>query len=88
MLGAAPALIACGHVHQYRATTADGSHHVWAPSTAFVLPDRIQPLYGMKEVGYVEHALEPDGTHDSRLVEVPGALAIDITTLPRIYGPA
>jgi 3',5'-cyclic-AMP phosphodiesterase len=88
MLGAAPALIASGHIHQYRATTADGSHHVWAPSTAFVLPERIQPLYGVKKVGYVEHALESDGAHASRLVEVPGALAIDITTLPRIYGPA
>ncbi len=88
MLGIAPALIASGHIHQYRATTPDGSHHVWAPSTAFVLPERIQPVYGLKKVGYVEHALEADGTHASRLVEVPGALAIDVTTLPRIYGPA
>jgi 3',5'-cyclic-AMP phosphodiesterase len=88
MLGPAPALIASGHIHQYRATMADGSHHVWAPSTAFVLPERIQPLYGVKKVGYVEHALESDGAHASRLIEVPGALAIDITTLPRIYGPA
>jgi Icc protein len=88
MLGAAPALIASGHIHQYRTTTSDGSHHVWAPSTAFVLPERIQPLYGLKKVGYVEHALEADGTHASRMVEVPGAVTIDIMALPRIYGPA
>lgn len=87
MLGVAPALIASGHIHQYRATTPDDSHHVWAPSTAFVLPERIQPVYGLKKVGYVEHALEADGTHASRMVEVPGALTIDVTTLPRIYGP-
>jgi Icc protein len=87
MLGVAPALIASGHIHQYRTTTPDGSHHVWAPSTAFVVPERIQPVYGLKKVGYVEHALEADGTHASRMVEVPGARTLDITIFPRIYGP-
>jgi alkaline phosphatase D len=48
-----------------------GARHVWGTSTAFVIPDRIQPRYGIKEVGYVEHTLEPDGSHDSRLVRVP-----------------
>jgi 3',5'-cyclic AMP phosphodiesterase CpdA len=85
MLGAAPALIVSGHVHQYRATEVDGSHHVWGPSTAFVLPERIQPVYGLKRVGYVEHTLRTDGTHESRMVEVPGALTLNIDDLPRIY---
>ena len=45
---------------------------MWAPSTGYVIPDRRQPLYGLKQVGYVEHRLEPDGRHESRLVQVPG----------------
>src|SRR6476660_8386046 len=43
MLGVVPALVVSGHIHQYRSSDADGSHHVWGPSTAFVVPERIQP---------------------------------------------
>ena len=82
-----PALIACGHVHQYRETSTAGSCHVWGTSTAFVLPDRLQPRYGVKEVGYVEHRLKPDGTHDSRLVQVAGVPTLDIADFPGAYGP-
>jgi 3',5'-cyclic AMP phosphodiesterase CpdA len=86
ILSVVPALIASGHVHQYRSSDADGSHHVWGPSTAFVLPDRIQPIYGVKKVGYVEHTLKPDGTHESRLVEVPGTSTLNICDFPPVYG--
>jgi len=82
-----PALVVCGHVHQYRETESAGARHVWGTSTAFVLPDRIQPRYGIKEVGYVEHTLRPDGTHDSRLVHVPGVATLDIADFPGAYGP-
>jgi 3',5'-cyclic AMP phosphodiesterase CpdA len=84
---AAPALVVSGHVHQFRATEVGGTRHVWGPSTAFVIPDRIQPIYGLKEVGYVEHALRPDGTHDSRLVRVPGVPTLRIEDFPQAYGP-
>jgi Icc protein len=84
-LGVVPALIVSGHIHQYRATDVDGSHHVWGPSTAFVLPERIQPIYGLKQVGYVEHTLRPDGTHDSRLIEVPGARNLNFSDFPQVY---
>jgi 3',5'-cyclic-AMP phosphodiesterase len=85
-LGVVPKLVVSGHVHQYRAGDADGSHHVWGPSTAYVLPDRIQPTYGQKTVGYVEHTLKPDGTQDSHLVEVPGAPTLHIIDFPGAYG--
>lgn len=75
---AAPALVASGHVHQFRALEKDGAHHVWAPSTAFIFPDAMQPRYGVKELGYVEHVLEPDGVHASRFVAVPGVVTCDI----------
>jgi 3',5'-cyclic AMP phosphodiesterase CpdA len=84
-LGVVPALIVSGHIHQYRSRDAEGSHHVWGPSTGFVVPERIQPVYGAKKVGYVEHTLRPDGTHDSHLVEVPGVRSVDIDALPKMY---
>lgn len=86
-LGVEPRLVVCGHVHQFRATEPGSSHHVWGPSTAFVLPDRLQPRYGVKEVGYVEHTLRSDGTHASELVRVPGVETLNIENFPGAYGP-
>lgn len=85
--GAMPSLVACGHVHQYRQTSAAGAQHVWGTSTAFVIPDARQPRYGIKEVGYVEHRLEPDGSHESRLVRVTGVPTLNIGDFPAAYGP-
>jgi Icc protein len=82
---AMPSLVACGHVHQYRETWSEGVRHVWATSTAFVIPDRRQPRYGLKEAGYVEHRLEADGRHASHLVRVPGVPTLDIDDFPQAY---
>ncbi len=84
---APPALVACGHVHQYRETRADGALHVWGTSTAFVIPDARQPRYGLKEVGYVEHRLHAEGRAESRLVQVPGVPTLNIADFPGAYGP-
>src|SRR5262245_26134667 len=46
-------LVASGHVHQHRRHRFAGVEHCWAPSTAYVLPDRIQPPVAAKHVGYV-----------------------------------
>jgi 3',5'-cyclic AMP phosphodiesterase CpdA len=87
-LGAAvPSLVACGHVHQYRDSIVGRTHHVWASSTAFVIPDVLQPRYGTKEPGYVEHRLHPDGSHDSTFVRVTGVPTLDIADFPGAYGP-
>jgi hypothetical protein len=80
-------MVACGHVHQYRNTAVSGGRHVWAPSTAFILPDARQPRYGQKQVGYVAHDLHTDGTHDSRFVAAPGAADLNIEDFPAAYGP-
>lgn len=84
---APPALVACGHVHQYRETEAHGASHIWGTSTAFVIPDARQPRYGLKEVGYVEHQLGEDGSFASRLVQVPGVPTLNIADFPGAYGP-
>lgn len=84
--GVTPALVACGHVHQFRESRVAGAHHVWAPSSAYVIPDHRQPRYGIKDVGYVEHRLEPDGRHESRFVKVPGLPLLNIADFPGAYG--
>ena len=80
-----PALIGSGHVHQFFASNRLGSHHVWAPSTGFILPDLRQPRYGLKQTGYVEHLLQPDGRHLSRLVCVRGLECLSIADFPEAY---
>jgi 3',5'-cyclic AMP phosphodiesterase CpdA len=85
--GRRPALIASGHVHQYLSATLEGSAHVWCPSTGFILPDSHQPRYGLKQTGYVEHALAADGSHASRLVAVPDLATLNIADFPEAYGP-
>lgn len=80
-----PAVVASGHVHQYRSTERDGTRHVWAPSTGFIIPDARQPRYGEKDVGYVEHSFAPDGTHASRFVRVEDLPCLVITDFPGAY---
>jgi len=81
-----PLLVASGHVHQYRETWSGNTRHAWCPSTAFVLPDRRQPRYGLKEVGYLEHRLHGDGRHESELMRVAGAPTLDASNFPKAYG--
>lgn len=81
-----PALVASGHVHQYRTTAWRDTCCVWAPSTGFIIPDARQPRYGDKEVGYVEHLLHPDGRHESRFVGLPTLQRLSIADFPGAYG--
>jgi Icc protein len=57
-----PAMIASGHLHQYRESWSDERATRGRSRRATSSPDRRQPLHGLKQVGYVEHRLEPDGT--------------------------
>jgi Icc protein len=82
-----PALVASGHVHQYRSVQAPPTHHVWAPSTGFYISDARQPRYGLKQVGYVLHELNDDGSHTSAFVAVAGTENLCITDFPDAYGP-
>lgn len=80
-----PALVASGHVHQYRSTCSEGTRHVWGPSTGFIIPDARQPRYGEKEVGYVEHRFERDGAHSCSFVRVEGLQRLDLADLATAY---
>jgi Icc protein len=82
-----PAVSISGHVHQWRDRTLDGTRHVWAPSTAFILGDAYQPAFGAKLIGWVEHAFHADGSHDARLRTVDGARLDDLGEMPQVYRP-
>lgn len=84
--GTRPSFIACGHVHQYRASRFGGAEHIWAPATSFIISDPWQPVFGAKCVGYVEHLLEPDGHHRHRLVTPRDLAHHDLADIPEAYG--
>jgi len=74
-------LVACGHVHQYRTFSHGEVQHVWCPSTAFILPDDLQPTIGEKKVGFVSYDFNgesvtvsyarAEGMTDTLITDVP-----------------
>ena len=81
MLGAHDVrLVASGHIHQRRDFTYGHTRHVWAPSATFIIPDRIQEVIGMKEVGLVEFRFQPD-SFEVRHVRAPGQTEVDLDAL-------
>jgi 3',5'-cyclic AMP phosphodiesterase CpdA len=88
MLGAVDLrLIASGHVHQRRDFTHGPVRHIWAPSTGFVIPDRVQEVIGLKEVGLVEYRFRPD-SFEVLHVRAPGQTDLDMDTLKAAASPA
>jgi 3',5'-cyclic AMP phosphodiesterase CpdA len=73
-------LVASGHIHQRRDFTRGHVRHVWAPSSGFIFPDRIQQVIGIKEVGLVEYIFQPDG-FEVRHARAPGQIDIDLDSL-------
>jgi 3',5'-cyclic AMP phosphodiesterase CpdA len=73
-------LVASGHVHQRRDFTYSRVRHVWAPSTGFIIPDRIQEVIGIKEVGLVEYRFRPD-SFEVLHVRAPGQIDVGLDSL-------
>jgi 3',5'-cyclic AMP phosphodiesterase CpdA len=73
-------LVASGHVHQRRDFTLGHVRHIWAPSSGFIIPDRLQEVIGVKEVGLVEYRFQPD-CFEVRHVRAPGQIDIDMDSL-------
>jgi hypothetical protein len=84
---ACPALIASGHVHQWRDRVADGIRHIWAPAIGFIVGDAWQHRVGEKILGWVEHEFHADGTHQAKLHRMPALPLLDIGEIPEAYGP-
>ena len=77
-------LVASGHVHQHRRHRVGEVDYCWAPSTAYVLPDRRQPVIGHKRVGYVEYTFDPAGV-EITVVEAPALANHDLDDFPLAY---
>jgi 3',5'-cyclic AMP phosphodiesterase CpdA len=73
-------LVASGHVHQRRDFTYSHIRQVWAPSLGFIIPDRLQEVIGVKEVGLVEYRFQPD-SFEVRHVRAPGQVDIGLDSL-------
>jgi 3',5'-cyclic AMP phosphodiesterase CpdA len=73
-------LVASGHVHQRRDFTYGHTRHVWAPSAGFIIPDRMQEVIGVKEVGLVEYRFQPD-SFEVRHVRAPGQIDVGLDEL-------
>lgn len=81
-----PAVICCGHVHQYRDSRMAGGRHIWAPATSFMISDPWQPCYGAKMVGYLTHEFHADGSHRHEVVAVRDLVHNDLAAFPEAYG--
>jgi hypothetical protein len=70
--GSPPALVATGHVHQFRQLRLDGTNHLWVPTTWAVLPDHAQPVLGAKRCGIVSLTFATDAPPQPQLIEPDG----------------
>jgi 3',5'-cyclic AMP phosphodiesterase CpdA len=82
--GARVRVIACGHVHQHRRAMHDDSEHVWAPSSAFVLDDKVQARLGDKRVGFVDYVFDADRVSITMRV-ADGMVDHDLAHFPQAY---
>jgi 3',5'-cyclic AMP phosphodiesterase CpdA len=73
-------LVASGHVHQRRDFTFGHTRQIWAPSAGFIIPDSLQDVIGIKEVGLVEYRFQPD-SFEVRHVRAPGQTDVDMESL-------
>jgi len=78
-------LVGCGHVHQTHAHRVGDTAFVWAPATAFILPDTMQPKIGDKVCGLVEYRLADDGGVAFEILRPSGIEDHDLTRLPVAY---
>lgn len=78
VVGSSVRLICCGHAHEYREYASEGIKVLWAPSTAFILLQKIgQPIAGsLKELGFLEHRFTGE-QHSHRLVQPKGLTLYD-----------
>jgi 3',5'-cyclic AMP phosphodiesterase CpdA len=76
--------VIAGHTHQTRRLHVDGVEHVWAPSTAYCIPDAIQERIGAKTVGAL--ALElTEAAHRVELVTPKGLVRHNIMDHAAVY---
>ncbi len=72
-------VVLSGHLHCHRDVVREGRRHVWAPSTAFLVPE---PADGSANnvLGILSIELSADGVRVER-IDVPGLVAYDLIEL-------
>jgi 3',5'-cyclic AMP phosphodiesterase CpdA len=58
LLGPNLEFVVSGHVHQSHAMGWGRTAFLWAPSTAFLIPDLLQPVIGEKRLGFLDLQLD------------------------------
>ncbi len=82
-----PALVCCGHLHEYRERAHGPLHQVWAPATSFTLSDWfLQTHGGVHIVGFVRLTLHEDGRFETLLQRPEGLVTHDLADFPEAYG--
>jgi 3',5'-cyclic AMP phosphodiesterase CpdA len=76
--------VVSGHTHQARSFEVDGVEHVWAPSTAFCIPDAMQEAIGEKRVGVLTLELT-DREHRFHFVTPDGVARHNLLDHPEVY---
>ena len=76
--------VCAGHTHQVRQNAVEGVEHVWAPSTAFTVPDFRQERIGEKLVGTLLLELEEDRHRFTHVIPA-GMVAHDLMEFEHIY---
>lgn len=77
-------LVASGHVHQARLIEDGSVTRLWAPSTAFLIPDTIQETIGRKVCGVTILELQ-DCNVGVRFETPPGLRDYDLLDHPEVY---
>ena len=72
-------LVVSGHLHCQRDVMRDGLRHVWAPSTAFIVPVPADPA-AASIVGFLSIELDDNGVR-VETIEVPGLVAHDLADI-------
>lgn len=76
--------VVSGHAHQMRRFRVGGVEHVWAPSTAYCIPDAMQERIGQKIVGLMTLELT-DAGHRFELVTPEGLVQRSLADHPEVY---
>jgi predicted phosphodiesterase len=77
-------LVLSGHTHQLRRHRHSGVDHVWAPSSAFRIPDELQERVGQKPVGVMLLTLDGD-RHSLDFVAPQGVIRHSLLDQADIY---
>jgi 3',5'-cyclic AMP phosphodiesterase CpdA len=76
--------VIAGHTHQLRTIRVDGVEHIWAPSSAYIIPDAVQERIGRKHVGVMLLELTAE-RHEWSFMMPDGVRQNDLSDFADLY---